>query len=82
MYVGVIHSISDPEGFQKAEARAAGLGLPPGVTMPIRSATPDYTLGINIWKGASVEEVQSVVESVVGPYSENEYFELNVDGLP
>ena len=29
-----------------------------------------------------VEAVRELVESVVGEYSENEYFEMEVDGLP
>jgi len=35
-----------------------------------------------IWQGESVEAVRELVESVVGEYSENEYFEMEVDGLP
>ena len=82
MYVGVIHRISDPAGFEAAEAKALEQGLPPGLTLPIHSATPDHRVGLCIWEGESVEVVRDVVEAVVGPYSDNEYFELEVDGLP
>jgi hypothetical protein len=82
VYVGVIHHISDPEGFEAAEQRALEAGLPEGISLPIHAATPDPTTGMCIWEGESVEAVRELVESVVGEYSENEYFELEVDGLP
>jgi hypothetical protein len=47
--------------------------------MPLRTITG---VGICIWEGSSLESVRDLVESVVGPYSENEYFEMSVDGLP
>ncbi len=52
------------------------------VELPIHSATPDHRAGVCIWQGESVEAVRDLVEGVVGPYSTNEYFELDVDGLP
>ena len=82
MYVGVIHHISDPEGFQAAEQKAMEQGLPPNVSLPIHAATPDHTTGICIWQGETVGAVRELVESVVGPFSKNEYFELEVHGLP
>ena len=82
MYVGVIHHISDPEGFQAAEDKALEQGLPAHVQLPIHAATPDHTTGICIWLGDSVHAVQELVEAVVGSYSTNEYFEVDVHGLP
>jgi hypothetical protein len=82
MYVGVIHRISDPEAFEAAEQKALQAGLPEGVSLPVHAATPDHTTGVCIWEGESVEAVRELVESVVGEHSENEYFELEVDGLP
>jgi hypothetical protein len=37
-------------------------------------------MGICIGK-ASVKEVRKLVDSFVGPYSNNEYFEMTVHGL-
>lgn len=79
MHVGVIHHISDPEGFQAAEVRFTKDGLPGGFSRPIRSVTPDLTTGIDIWHAESVESVEALVEQVVGAYSTNECFELNVE---
>jgi hypothetical protein len=81
MFVSVIHHITDPEGFQAAEAKALEAGLPTNVALPIHAATNDHALGICIWEGASVAEVRDLVEGVVGPYSNNEYYEMQVDGL-
>jgi hypothetical protein len=82
MHVGVIHRISDPEGFQRAEQEAIAAGLPDGFGLPIHAATPDHGTGVCIWEGPSVDAVRELVESVVGPFSQNEYLELQVDGLP
>ena len=81
MFVGVIHHISDPAGFEAAEAKALEQGLPPNVALPIHAATPDNRTGICIWEGESVEAVRELVESVVGPFSTNEYLQLDVHGL-
>jgi hypothetical protein len=81
MFVTVIHKIHDPEGFQAAEAKALEAGLPTHVALPIHAATNDHTLGICIWEGDSVDAVREVVEGAVGPWAENEYYEMNVDGL-
>lgn len=81
MFVTVIHRIHDPEGFKAAEARALEAGLPANVALPIHASTDDHRLGICIWEGASVAAVREVVEGAVGPYSANEYFEMEVDGL-
>jgi hypothetical protein len=83
MYVGVIHHIHDPEGFQNAEDKAVEQGLPAHVQLPVHAATPDHTTGICIWQGDSVDVVRELVEAVVGPFSTNEYLELVVEhGLP
>jgi hypothetical protein len=81
MFVSVIHRIHDPEGFQAAEAKALEAGLPANVALPVHAATHDHKLGICIWEGESVAAVRELVESVVGPYSDNEYYEMHVDGL-
>lgn len=81
MFVTVIHHITDPEGFEAAEARALEAGLPSHVALPIHAATQDHTLGVCIWEGESVEAVREVVEGAVGAWSDNEYFAMHVDGL-
>jgi hypothetical protein len=81
MFVTVIHRIHDPEGFQAAEAKALESGLPEGVALPVHAATRDHRLGICVWEGDSVAAVRGVVEGVVGPFADNEYYEMEVDGL-
>ena len=81
MFVTVIHRIHDPEGFQAAEDKALEAGLPSSVALPIHAATDDHKLGICIWEGKSVDAVREVVEGAVGPYANNEYFAMHVDGL-
>jgi hypothetical protein len=81
MFVTVIHRIHDPEGFQKAEAKAMEAGLPDGIALPIHAASRDHRLGICVWEGESVAAVRDVVEGAVGPFADNEYYEMDVDGL-
>jgi len=82
MFVTVIHRIQDPEAFQAAEAKALEAGLPSHVALPIHAATTDHGLGLCIWEGDSVDAVREVVEAAVGgPWVENEYYEMHVDGL-
>jgi hypothetical protein len=80
MYVGVIHRISDPEAFQRAEEKALDAGLPEGFDLPVHAANPDHSTGICIWEGPSVDAVRDLVESVVGEFSENEYHEMELEG--
>jgi hypothetical protein len=82
MHVGVIHRISDPEAFEQAEQQAMEAGLPDGISLPVHAATRDHTTGICIWEGPSVDAVRDLVESVVGKYSENEYYEMELDAAP
>jgi hypothetical protein len=80
MHVGVIHRISDPEAFEQAEQKALEAGLPEEFQLPVHAATPDHSTAICIWQGPSVDAVRDLVESVVGEYSENEYYEVELEG--
>ena len=51
------------------------------MALPIHAATPDHRLGICIWEGESVAAVREDVEGAVGPYADDEYSEMSVDGL-
>ncbi len=79
MHVGVIHRISDPEAFQRAEQAALDAGLPEGIRLPIHAETPEHTTALCIWEGPSVDAIRDLVESVVGEYSQNEYFEVELE---
>ena len=56
-------------------------GLPGEVALPIHAASRDHRLGICVWEGESVAAVRDVVEGAVGPFADNEYYEMEVDGL-
>ena len=78
-----------PTGFRrltpellKADRTAKGFaGLPEGVALSVNATTRDHRLGICLWEGESVTAVRDVVEAVVGPFADNEYYEMEVDGL-
>ena len=79
MHVGVIHRISDPQGFQQAEEKALAGGLPDGFRLPVHAETRDHSTAICIWEAPSVDAVRDLVESTVGAYSENEYYEVELE---
>ena len=81
MFVTVIHRIHDPEGFQGAKDKAMEGGLPGHVALPIYATTKNHGLAICIWESESVDVVREVVEGAVGPWANNEYYEMDVDGL-
>jgi len=81
MFVGVIHHIHDPEGFQASEAKARATGLPEGVAWAVKAASRDHRIGICVWEGESVTAVRDVVERAFGPFADNEYYEVEVDGV-
>ncbi len=82
MHVGVIHRISDPKAFQQAEQAALDAGLPEGFRLPVHAETPDHTTALCIWEGPSVDAVRDLVESVVSEFSQNEYFEVELESSP
>jgi hypothetical protein len=82
VFVGVIHHIHDPEGFLAAEADARAAGLPGGFAFAMNATSRDHRVGIRVCEGESVTAVRDVVERAVGPFADNEYYEMEVDGLP
>jgi hypothetical protein len=80
MHVVAIHHIHDPAGFQKAGAQALK-NEPPEFKLPIRVGINDHSIGIVSGRDPSVGEIGKLADSVVGPYSNNEYFEMTVRGV-
>jgi hypothetical protein len=81
MYVIAIHTVHDPAGFEEAGDAAMEKGIPPQFKLPINGYTNDHSKAICIWEGPSVKEVQEFVDSIVSPYSKNEYFEMTMRGM-
>ena len=70
-----------PRALKLLRLKALEAGLPSHVALPIHASNDDHTFGICIWEGESVESVKEVVEGAVGPWANNEYIEMHVDGL-
>ena len=82
MHVGVIHRISDPEGSNAPNRRPLRRASLTALVFP--SMPPLPTTGPASASGKDLRSMQlrELVESVVGPFSQNEYLALEVDGLP
>ncbi len=59
--------------------------FPGGIALHSTFAHADGTKAVCLWQAASVDEVQDLVDSAVGQFSRNEYFEVSKEtamGLP
>ena len=81
MYVLIEHSISDPNGFWNT-ADSALSQMPPTIKLHHTFPTPDGTRAICVWEGRTIDDVRDYIESAVGRFSKNEYFEVpNKEGV-
>ena len=76
MYIVVQHHISDKQGFWGAVERATP-NLPPGLKVLQVLPSRDKGEATCVWEAGSVEAVQTVVETTVGAFSTNTYYELD-----
>ena len=81
MYVAVIHDIRDPEKFWAAADSSV---LPQDVALHNVLPNTNGTRCVCVWQADSVETVTDLVDSTVGEWSSNEFFEVgeNARGLP
>ncbi len=80
MYVGAIHTVSDPQRFWGTQ-----LQMPEGVTLHSALPNEDGTRAVCIWEAPSVGTVQQLVDGAAGEISTNEFFAINqqnAQGLP
>lgn len=81
MYVLIQHSISDPDAFFSS-AESAISQMPPTIKLHHSFPTPDGTRAVCVWEGGTIDDVRDYVESAVGRFSRNEYFEVvNKEGV-
>ena len=85
MYITAIHEISNSEKFWEVARSAISEGFPAGITLHNSLPNATGTRAVCLWEADTVDSVQNIVDSAVGQYSKNEYFEINADtamGLP
>lgn len=87
MYITAIHQITDPEQFwQTARAVTPPVGeFPAGIALHSTFANADGTKAVCLWQAETVDAVRDLVDSAVGQFSRNEYFEVSKEtalGLP
>jgi hypothetical protein len=84
MYVIVEHRISDPAKFWE-KAQTSISQLPADVKVHQVLPSTDGARAVCLWEGGSIDRVKEVVEAQVGPFSRNEYYQLDATkafGLP
>lgn len=87
MYITAIHQITDPEKFwQTVRAHTPpAAGLPAGVVLHATFANGDGTKAVCLWQAKTVDTVRDLVDSALGQFSRNEFFEVSKEtavGLP
>jgi hypothetical protein len=83
MYVIIQHSINSPDRFW--EIVKGVTSFPPGMTLHATLPSSDGKKAVCIWEAPSVDSVRDLVDSAVGTFSSNEYFEVSEKdavGLP
>jgi hypothetical protein len=81
MYVLIEHRISDPDSFFST-AESALSQMPPTIRLHHSFPTTDGTRAFCVWEAQTIAEVRDFVESAVGQFSRNEYFEVpNKEGV-
>ena len=81
MYVLIEHSISDPDSFFST-AESALSQMPPTIKLHHTFPTLNGTRAICVWEADTIDEVREFIESAVGRFSRNEYFEVpNKEGV-
>jgi hypothetical protein len=79
MYILVQHTISEPDAFWSAADPAA---VPPPLKLHHTFPTRDGSHAACLWETESVSALRDFLESAVGRYSRNEYFEVeNREGV-
>lgn len=75
MYVIIQHSITSPAKFW--EIVKGVTSFPPGMKLHSILPSSDGKKAVCLWQAPSVASVKDLVESTVGTFSSNEYFEVN-----
>lgn len=76
MHIVAIHDISDPGKFWSTVQQTQ---VPEGLSLHSSLPNKPGTKAVCHWEGDSLGTVKAWVEGVVGPYSTNEYFEVEDD---
>jgi hypothetical protein len=73
MFIGAIHTISDPEKFWSIDPSA----IPADVTVLSTFPSQDGSRALCLWEADSVEAVRSLVDGMAGDAAKNEFFEVD-----
>jgi len=73
MYVGVVHTIRDAEGWMEM-LRSTDASSFPGLELLSTGTSADIDRAICLWRAPSLETAQAVLDEVVGQYAQNDCF--------
>jgi hypothetical protein len=73
MYVGVVHTIRDAEGWMEM-LRSTDASTFPGLELLSTGTSADIERAICLWRAPSLETAQAVLDETVGQYARNDCF--------
>ena len=76
MYVVTQHTILDR--WKAVEATQGLKNPPPGITLHLFLTDEEVSKAVCLWEADSVETIRDLVDGVLGPYAQNEFFPVHV----
>ena len=74
MYVGVVHTIRDADGWMGMMRSTDASSFPSVLELLSTGTSADVDRAICVWRAPSVETAQSVLDETVGQYAQNDCF--------
>ena len=85
MHVGVIHTITDRAAWDRITGDLDPTAFPAGFTLHCTMTSGDVTKAICMWDAPSTEQLQSVLDDMLGEAARNDCFTAEPDrsiGVP
>jgi hypothetical protein len=76
MYVGAIHTINDPDAWTRMITDFDPSTLPEGVELLSTGTSEDIQRAVCVWRGPSVEALQTMLDQLLAEISVNDCFAL------
>ncbi|PRY50143.1 hypothetical protein LY71_104180 [Geodermatophilus tzadiensis] len=74
MYVGVVHTIRDADGWMEMMRGVDPAAMPAGIELLSTGTSQDVDRAVCLWRAPSVEALQTALDQLAGPYAHNDCF--------
>lgn len=81
MYVGVIHTIRDRDGWTAMLRGFDPAGMPEGIALEATGTATDVSRAICLWRAPSVEVLQETLDRILGGLAANDCFGVSDESI-